>query len=58
MTFDIEKEGKKVELIRVQAAKAEMKYIIMQRQAEILRLEDNIKNQEKREVELKKEIEV
>lgn len=42
----------KAELLRVQAAKAEMEYIIAQRQEEIQRLEDNIKKQEEAEVTL------
>ena len=41
-------EFKKItaELLRVQAAKAEMEYIIEQRMDEIRRIEDNIKKQE------------
>lgn len=42
----------KAELLRVQAAKAEMEYIIAQRQEEIQRLEDNIKKQEEAEEKL------
>lgn len=44
MTTDQKKY--KAELLRVQAAKAEMEYIIAQRMDEIERLEMNIKKQE------------
>lgn len=39
----------RAELLRVQAAKAEMEYIICQRMEEINRLEDTIKKQEETE---------
>lgn len=47
MTLEYKKY--KAELLRVQAAKAEMEYIIAQRLEEIKRLEDNIKKQEEAE---------
>lgn len=48
----LEIETKKVELLRVQAARAEMQLIIMQREAEIERIRANIEVQNKRETEL------
>lgn len=42
----------KSELLRVQAAKAEMEYIIEQRMDEISRIHENIKKQEETEVTL------
>lgn len=48
----LEKFKLKAELLRVQAAKAEMEYIIAQRNDEIKRLLDNIKNQELTETKL------
>lgn len=50
---DIEIKKFKAELLRVQAAKAEMEYIIAQRMEEIERLESNIKKQEDTEKVLK-----
>lgn len=49
---DMELKKAKAELLRVQAAKAEMEYIIAQRMEEIGRLEDNIKKQEEAELKL------
>ncbi len=56
MSNDLEKEQKKVELLRVQAATAEMKYTIMQREVEIVRIKSHIEIQNKRELELKKQL--
>jgi hypothetical protein len=53
---NLEIETKKVELLRVQAARAEMKLIIMQREAEIERVKLNIEKQLVREKELEAEI--
>lgn len=50
MSLEIKKY--KAELLRVQAAKAEMEYIVAQRMEEIQRLEDNIKKQEATEIVL------
>lgn len=49
----LEEKKVKAELFRVQAAKAEMEYIVAQRLEEIERLEMNIKLQEEKEAELK-----
>lgn len=49
---DIELKKTKMELLRVQAAKAEMEYVIAQRMEEIKRLEDGIKKQEETEMRL------
>jgi hypothetical protein len=53
----LEQKKYKAELLRVQAAKAEMEYIIEQRMDEIRRLEDNIKKQEDAEKSLMEKIE-
>lgn len=50
--MDLETRKIKAELLRVQAAKAEMEYIIAQRMDEIKRLEDAIKKQEETEQKL------
>ncbi len=50
--MNLEQKKLKAELLRVQAAKAEMEYIIEQRMEEIKRLEDNIKKQEDAEKSL------
>jgi hypothetical protein len=47
----------KLELIRVSAARAELEFIVMQRESEIKRVKDNIAIQLTKEVELKKKIE-
>jgi hypothetical protein len=47
----------KAELMRVQAAKAEMLYIIAQREDEIDRLQDNVKKQEDTESLIKSKLE-
>lgn len=49
---DMEIKKTKAELLRVQAAKAEMEYIIAQRLDEIERLQTNIKKQEEAEATL------
>lgn len=49
---DLEIKKYKSELLRVQAAKAEMDYIIAQRMEEIERLQLNIKKQEEAETSL------
>lgn len=49
---DMEMKKAKAELLRVQAAKAEMEYIIAQRMEEITRMEDGIKKQEEAEAKL------
>jgi hypothetical protein len=48
--INLEVKKIKAELLRVQAAKAEMEYIIAQRLEEIERLEMNIKKQEETEL--------
>ncbi len=45
-----------MELLKVQAAKAELEYKIEERQQEILRIEDHIQIQAKRELELKEQL--
>ena len=47
----------KSELLRVQAAKAEMEYVVEQRYEEIKRIQDNIKNQEDAEKDLLQKLE-
>lgn len=54
---DIEIKKTKAELLRVQAARAEMEYIIAQRMEEIERLELNIKKQIETEESLKSKLE-
>ena len=49
---NIEKERKKIELLRVQAAKAEMSLAIMLAEEEIQRLHKNIEVQSIKETEL------
>lgn len=53
---NIAKAEKKVEMMRVQAARAEMELNIMKKEEEIERLKSQIENQIKREDELKKEL--
>ena len=48
----IEQKKLKAELLRVQASKAEMEYIIEQKMEEITRLQENIKKQEETETVL------
>lgn len=52
----LEQKKLKAELLRVQSAKAEMEYIIVQKQEEIDRLLENIKNQELSESKLLEKI--
>lgn len=49
---ELERKKIKAELLRVQAAKAEMEFIVAQRQEEIARLNSNIKIQEDTETKL------
>lgn len=42
----LEEKKLKAELLRIQSAKAEMEYILVQKQEEIVRIEENIRNQE------------
>lgn len=51
-TLTLEQKKNKSELLRVQAAKAEMEYIIEQRLEEVKRLQDAIKLQEETELKL------
>lgn len=55
--MNMEQKKTKAELLRVQAAKAEMEYVIAQRLDEIKRLEMNIKNQEETELKLIEKLE-
>ena len=54
--MDLEKERKKIELIRVRAARAEQEFKIFERMDEIERIKQNIQAQLKREAELEKEL--
>jgi hypothetical protein len=56
MAMDLEKERKKVELIRVRAARAELEFKILERQDEIERIKQNIQAQLNREADLEKEL--
>lgn len=49
---NLELKRLKMELLKVQAAKAEMEFRIEERQEDIKRLQDNIKIQENKELEL------
>jgi len=53
----LEQKKLRAELLRVQAAKAEMEYIIAQRMDEIARIEENIKKQDEAESALIAKIE-
>ena len=53
----LELKRKKVELLRVSAAKAELELRIHERMEEVERLQEHIKISEAKEVELAKEIE-
>lgn len=50
---DLDKKRKEVELMRVEAAKAEMELLIEEKLAEIERIKKNIEVQDKKIVELK-----
>lgn len=52
----LEKKKIEVELLRVNAAKEEMNLRILESQDQISRLEDQIKIQEAREIELKQKL--
>lgn len=54
--MDLEKEKKKLERKRVEMAKDEMEYKILERMADIERLKENIKIQEARMAELDREL--
>lgn len=54
--MNLENERKKVELIRVRAARAELEFKILERQEEIEKIKQNIQAQLKREAELEAEI--
>ncbi len=49
---ELEKKKTKAELLRVQAAKAEMEYVIAQRMEEIERITDSINKQNEAEAKL------
>lgn len=49
---EMEMKRLKAELLRVQAARAEMEYIIAQKMEEVLRLQDAMKKQDEAEVKL------
>ena len=50
---DLELKKMNMELLRVQAAKAELEYKILEKEHEIERLKSNIELQEKKEEEIK-----
>jgi signal transduction histidine kinase len=52
----LEKKKLRAELLRVQAAKAEMEYLMEQKMEEIRRLEDAVKKQELAESSLQEKI--
>lgn len=56
MDKELELARMELEKIKVAAARAEMEFNVKQRQAEIRRLQDNIKNQLDRESELSAKI--
>ena len=56
MDKELELARMELELLKVSAAKAEMKFNIKQRQSEIARIEETIKVQEGREADLKTKI--
>ena len=56
MITPLEVKKLKAELLRVQAAKAEMEYVIAQRMDEVQRLEENVKKQEEAEKLLRERI--
>jgi len=56
MLSNLEKARKGLELRKVETAKAEMEFKILEREADIERLRENIKNQESRIEELTLEI--
>jgi hypothetical protein len=56
MQSEIEKRRKKLELARVIYAKEEMELKIMEREADIERIKENIKLQDKKIKELEKDI--
>jgi len=56
MLSELERARKSLELKKVETAKAEMEFKILEREADIARTRENIKNQEARIEELKLEI--
>jgi hypothetical protein len=52
----LEHKKLKAELLRVQAAKAEMEYIMEQKMEEIKRLEESVKKQELAEIDLQNKL--
>jgi len=52
----IELKRKELELRRVEMARAEMEFHILEREADIARLRANIENQDKRIAEIKEEL--
>lgn len=53
---ELERLKLKAELMRVQAARAEMFYIIAQRMDEVKRLEDSVRKQDESELSLKEKL--
>ena len=53
---DLERAKKELELKKISLAKEEMKYKILERMADIERLEENIKKQEEAEERVKQEL--
>lgn len=56
MDKELELERVKLELIKVAAARAELEFMVKQKQSEIKRIQDSIKIQLDKEVELKQKI--
>lgn len=54
--MNLELERKKLELKRVEVAKADMEFTILERMADIERLKKNIQNQETRMKEIQEQI--
>ena len=56
MDKELEIARMKLELLKVSAAKAELEFMVMQRQSEIKRVQENIQIQVNKEEELKQKI--
>lgn len=54
--MNLEQKRKKLELARVQMARSELEFKVEEKMEEIKRLQDNIKIQENKELELMEEI--
>lgn len=54
--MNLEQKRKKLELARVQMARSELEFKVEEKMEEIKRLQDNIKIQETKELELMEEI--